>query len=175
MKPTRRVVLRKLNVVEMKIDARNASGNTPVNEVTATFSSPDKDLEIFPVTSTLELDNVEIKLAVPAFFNKLSGAAVYLGKSFSTRMTVTNIMNHLMTYNVGKLYTMKGKGKDEKPAFENKKLNALVHSILCLMICDVFHGLQSDNLSISSFAYVFEGVFVIDTIVIFAAHINEVE
>ncbi|XP_051157070.1 uncharacterized protein LOC127279028 [Leptopilina boulardi] len=128
LKKSTAVVLKGLHSVSLKVDTKKSNDET---EDSPSFSNKDDDLKSFPIPDAAEMNRVEDKLKSKRFFNKVVSSIVKLGKSRTTSMTVTNILNNLLTFKAGQLFTLKGMGKvTPKPPFDQLRIYIVIQEAM---------------------------------------------
>ncbi|XP_051170905.1 uncharacterized protein LOC127289077 [Leptopilina boulardi] len=96
----------------------------------------DEELRIFPVKNKEQLTDAEEKMKSRRFRDKVINALCSIGRSHSLKITIKNMLDELLTYELGKNYTFLGRLR-KKPAFKPLKINLVVFKAVRKIIPNV--------------------------------------
>ncbi|XP_051162445.1 uncharacterized protein LOC127282316 [Leptopilina boulardi] len=114
------MIFKKLCTLEQKLNHLSNDGKERLN------AFGDGDLKMFPIKTVKEMTSVEGLLESSRFIKKVISSFMSLGKCSNLNKTVANVLNHLITFEVGTKYTFKGQSANKKPAFEKLKICAVI-------------------------------------------------
>ncbi|XP_043476132.1 uncharacterized protein LOC122508852 isoform X2 [Leptopilina heterotoma] len=126
-----KVMLTKVTKIEVSVDllgrmAKSNGSNTIVNDVTYSFMHKGEELKMFPLKSKEDFDRTDPKLVLDSELYKIVYSALKNVGIYNTpSLTVSAMMENVMTFNLGKEYCLSGKNK-EKHKFSLTNLYKLI-------------------------------------------------
>ncbi|XP_051167340.1 uncharacterized protein LOC127285392 [Leptopilina boulardi] len=121
-----KLILKKLTEIDIKLSTSN-DGSLMNSKKLNIFGQG--DLKMFPAKILNEMVDIEKKLKSKRFRNTVMDALELLGKEKSVSLIMRNMMDQLLTYELGQAYTFHGKmyNKQKKPAFKSLRLNSVIY------------------------------------------------
>ncbi|XP_033217258.1 uncharacterized protein LOC117173018 isoform X2 [Belonocnema kinseyi] len=135
LKSSQTLMLLKIHMMGVILESFGRNNGTATgksnNQRSVTFTNKDTDLKMFPVRSISAIEQIEKKMMHKPFFDKVVHALMKIGKHVTISMTITNMLNNLLTFETGAKYSFVRRSRKKQPF--NK---LLFYKAICIDIVD---------------------------------------
>ncbi|XP_043479889.1 uncharacterized protein LOC122509724 [Leptopilina heterotoma] len=118
--------MRRLDRVEFAIHTRDGNNENNHRNVNVSFLCKDKEMKHFPMKTLKVFDWNEQKLVNDIFKEKVKNALKKNGKFSTISITISQMLECLMTYELGLKFSFKGRKPNVKKAFITTRLYNVV-------------------------------------------------
>ncbi|XP_033217257.1 uncharacterized protein LOC117173018 isoform X1 [Belonocnema kinseyi] len=119
LKSSQTLMLLKIHMMGVILESFGRNNGTATgksnNQRSVTFTNKDTDLKMFPVRSISAIEQIEKKMMHKPFFDKVVHALMKIGKHVTISMTITNMLNNLLTFETGAKYSFVRRSRKKQP------------------------------------------------------------